>query len=86
MQPAIDAAASATVAGLDYKSALQEHTQAQGLALPDYRLLDQEGPDHRKVFHVEVWVGGAPAGLASGRSKKEAEQAAAQHALGPEAE
>ena len=82
LQPAIDAAASADVAGLDYKSALQERAQSQGLPLPEYRIIDQEGPDHRKVFHVEVWVAGTAAGTATGRSKKEAEQAAARLALG----
>ena len=82
LQPAVDAAASADVAGLDFKSALQERAQSQGLALPEYRIIDQEGPDHRKVFHVEVWLGGAAAGKATGRSKKEAEQAAARLALG----
>jgi ribonuclease-3 len=81
LQVDIDAAAGAAVTGLDFKSALQERTQARGLALPEYRLVDQQGPDHRKVFHVEVWVDGAAAGRAEGRSKKEAEQAAAEQAL-----
>jgi len=84
LQADIDAAAGAAVTGLDYKSALQERTQARGLALPEYRLVDQQGPDHRKVFHVEVWVAGVAAGRAEGRSKKEAEQAAARQALASE--
>ena len=86
LQPAVDAATSADVAGLDFKSALQERAQSQGLALPEYRIIDQEGPDHRKVFHVEVWLGGTAAGKATGRSKKEAEQAAARLALGQDGE
>ncbi len=66
---------------MDYKSALQERTQGRGLPLPEYRLVAEDGPDHRKVFHVEVWVGGTVAGSATGRSKKGAEQAAAHQAL-----
>ena len=65
----------------DWKSELQEWLQAEGLGLPRYRLASTEGPDHRKRFDVEVMVGGAPAGRASGRSKKDAEQQAARAAL-----
>jgi ribonuclease-3 len=65
----------------DWKSALQEGLQKAGLGLPVYRLASAEGPDHRKRFDVEVLVGGAPWGRASGRSKKDAEQQAAREAL-----
>ena len=65
----------------DWKSALQERLQADGLGLPRYRLARVEGPDHRKQFHVEVLVAGEAAGRASGRSKKDAEQQAAKAAL-----
>ncbi len=65
----------------DWKSALQERLQADGLGLPNYRLASAEGPDHRKRFDVEVLVDGRPAGRATGRSKKEAEQQAAKAAL-----
>jgi ribonuclease-3 len=65
----------------DWKSALQERLQADGLGLPRYRIASAEGPDHSKRFDVEVLVGGQPAGRASGRSKKEAEQQAAKAAL-----
>jgi ribonuclease-3 len=65
----------------DWKSALQERLQAEGLGLPNYRLASAEGPDHRKRFDVEVLVGGHSAGRATGRSKKEAEQQAAKAAL-----
>jgi ribonuclease-3 len=65
----------------DWKSALQERLQAEGLGLPNYRLASAEGPDHRKRFDVEVLVGGEPTGRATGRSKKEAEQQAAKAAL-----
>jgi ribonuclease-3 len=65
----------------DWKSALQEWLQANGRGLPHYRLAAAEGPDHRKRFDVEVLVGGAVSGRATGRSKKEAEQQAARKAL-----
>lgn len=65
----------------DWKSALQERLQADGLGLPAYRLAAVEGPDHRRRFDVEVLVSGEPAGRATGRSKKEAEQRAARRAL-----
>jgi len=66
----------------DWKSALQEWMQAEGLGLPAYRVAAIEGPDHRRQFDVEVLVSGKPAGRASGRSKKEAQQQAARQALG----
>ena len=69
------------VAGQDYKSALQELVQSRGAALPEYRLVDALGPDHRKLFHVEVRVRGQGVAEGSGRSKKEAEQEAARLAL-----
>ena len=69
------------VAGQDYKSALQELLQARDLGLPDYRLVSTLGPDHRKVFHVEVAVRGEALAEATGPSKKEAEQEAARAAL-----
>jgi ribonuclease III len=65
----------------DFKSALQERLQRQGSAPPDYRVTHEEGPDHDKVFHVEVRRGGTVLALASGRSKKDAEQEAARRAL-----
>jgi ribonuclease-3 len=69
------------VAAQDYKSALQELLQARDLPLPEYRIVGTSGPDHRKVFEVEVGVRGEPLALASGGSKKEAEQEAARAAL-----
>jgi ribonuclease-3 len=65
----------------DWKSALQEWLQSKGLGLPAYRIASVEGPDHRRRFDVEVLVGGEPAGRATGRSKKDAEQQAAKAAL-----
>jgi ribonuclease III len=69
-----------TIAG-DYKSALQEMLQAQDRGLPNYRVVAEQGPDHRKTFEVELSVAGATVARAEGRSKKEAEQQAAKLAL-----
>jgi ribonuclease-3 len=65
----------------DYKSALQEWLQAQDRPLPRYRVAGELGPEHRKLFEVEVAVEGAPIARGAGKSKKEAEQAAARAAL-----
>ena len=65
----------------DFKSALQERLQSAGLPLPEYRVTGETGPDHDKVFHVEVRVQGETVGEADGRSKKDAEQEAARLAL-----
>jgi ribonuclease-3 len=69
------------VSDRDYKSALQELLQSRELPLPEYRLVGSIGPDHRKLFQVEVIVEGERIGDATGRSKKEAEQEAARAAL-----
>ena len=70
------------VAGpLDYKSALQELLQGRELPLPEYRLVGTLGPDHRKLFQVEVVVNGESLAESTGPSKKEAEQDAARVAL-----
>jgi len=65
----------------DYKSALQELLQAREQPLPEYRLVGTMGPDHRKLFQVEVVVNGEPLAESTGPSKKEAEQDAARAAL-----
>ena len=65
----------------DYKSALQELLQARDQPLPEYRLVGTMGPDHRKLFQVEVVVNGEALAESTGPSKKEAEQDAARAAL-----
>jgi ribonuclease-3 len=65
----------------DHKSALQEYVQAQGLPLPEYRLARERGPDHQKLFLIELSVGGQVIAEADGTSKKEAEQRAAEKGL-----
>lgn len=65
----------------DAKSRLQEIVQAKGLISPIYQVISQVGPDHNKIFTVTVLVDSKPLGQGSGKSKQEAEQAAAQKAL-----
>jgi len=65
----------------DFKSALQERLQASGRPLPDYEVTAELGPDHDKRFHVTVRVQGEVLASSEGRTKKEAEQAAARQAL-----
>ncbi|MGD9140596.1 MAG: ribonuclease III [bacterium] len=66
---------------VDYKSRLQEISQARYKILPEYKTLRKVGPEHRKVFHVSVLLKKRPFGEGFGRSKKEAEQAAARQAI-----
>lgn len=68
--------AAAGPGGRDYKTRLQELAAHLGLGRPRYVVRD-EGPDHAKSFFATVHVDGAPSGEGEGRSKKEAEQAAA---------
>jgi ribonuclease-3 len=81
LEAAIAAGAHHDAVGPDYKSALQERLQASGRGLPEYRVAAQSGPDHRKVFTIEVVVSGEILGTATGKAKKEAEQEAARLAL-----
>ena len=74
-------AASALGAGLDWKTSLQELAAEHSLGVPEYVIAD-EGPDHQKTFTAQVRVGNALYGNGVGRSKKEAEQAAAETAYG----
>jgi ribonuclease-3 len=67
--------------GDDYKTRLQELMQSQSRPAPRYRIVAEEGPDHAKTFEVEVSVGAEVFGRATGRNKKEAEQAAARKTL-----
>ena len=66
-------------ASLDYKTSLQELTAAELSSLPVYEV-SESGPDHEKRFTATVVVDGEALGQGEGRSKKEAEQAAAQEA------
>ncbi len=71
---------------MDYKSALQETTHAHGRPQPRYSVVREQGPEHRKLFTVEVHIAGANGDpgfvcRAEGNSKKSAEQKAAQQAF-----
>lgn len=68
-------------AHLNYKSLLQEYVQAKHKTHPRYRVVTELGPDHMKLFTVEVSVRGILLGKGQGRNKKEAEQSAAGDAL-----
>ncbi len=72
-----EAVAEAAVASPDYKSLLQELAQARFGTLPRYEVVGEEGPDHKKVFAVRASLPGWAA-VGRGRSKKEAEGAAAK--------
>jgi ribonuclease-3 len=65
----------------DYKTQFQEWCQRRFDSLPQYVILRESGPDHDKVFEVEVSIEGESVGRGVGRSKKEAEQLAAKQAL-----
>jgi ribonuclease III len=65
----------------DYKSRLQELAQAKLQVAPSYTVLSEQGPDHAKTFEVSIRIGDEEYGRALGRSKKEAQQNAAQLAL-----
>jgi ribonuclease III len=69
------------IADSDRKSALQEFLQGRGQPPAEYRLAGESGPDHQKMFQIEVWVDGACLASAEGSTKKEAEQRAAHRAL-----
>ena len=70
-----------TAVGRDYKTALQELVQRESGQVLAYHLLEERGPDHAKTFSMEVCLNGQPIGSGEGRSKKEAEQAAAKAAV-----
>jgi ribonuclease-3 len=65
----------------DFKSDLQEYTQNKLVCIPSYRVVREIGPDHAKKFEVVVMIKNEVEGKGFGRSKKEAEQAAAKMAI-----
>ncbi len=68
-------------ASRDYKTALQELIQRESGQVLSYRLTGSSGPDHAKIFSVEVDLNGVTVGAGRGHSKKEAEQMAAKTAI-----
>jgi len=77
--PKINAGAFSHV--MDYKSQLQELIQRDGAGVIEYRVLQEKGPAHNKEFVSRVSLNGEELGIGTGKSKKEAEQHAAQMAL-----
>jgi len=69
------------IAESDRKSALQEFLQGRGQPPAEYRLAGESGPDHQKIFQIEVWINGGCLAKGEGSTKKEAEQQAARRAL-----
>ncbi len=67
--------------GVDYKSQLQEVIQSEYRSSPSYRTVQATGPDHDKLFTVEVIIGDRVLGRGTGKSKKTAETEAARDAL-----
>jgi len=67
---------------MDFKSQLQELVQRDGIGMIEYRVLHEKGPAHNKEFVSKVSLNGEVLGTGTGKSKKEAEQHAAQMALG----
>ncbi len=65
----------------DYKTTLQETAQGLGLPLPEYRVIQESGPDHEKAFLVELLWDGDAFSQGSGPSKREAQRKAAKEAL-----
>lgn len=65
----------------NYKAELQDYSQRVFRSAPVYKVIDEVGPDHAKIFHVIVFVDEKEAGMATGASKKEAEQISACNAL-----
>jgi ribonuclease-3 len=65
----------------DFKTELQEKTQLLFSTIPEYKIIRQEGAEHKKLFTIEVYIEGERYGDGTGKSKKEAETLAAKEAL-----
>jgi ribonuclease-3 len=65
----------------DHKTILQEYCQGRLKTVPVYRVYREEGPDHKKIFFVEVEIQGQVVSKGKGKTKKQAEQKAAEEAL-----
>jgi ribonuclease-3 len=71
-------AAADELFSIDYKSALQEHLQAERTSPAEYRVVEESGPEHQKTFTVEALAGDNLIARGRGASKKTAEQEAAR--------
>ena len=65
----------------NFKSQLLEYSQGEGFGIPRYVTIKEEGPDHDRIFTIEVYVNNEPCGVGMGKNKKEAEQSAAEKSL-----
>jgi ribonuclease-3 len=82
LAPHLEEARQSGYFGRDHKSRLQERAQSLGRSLPLYRVAAETGPEHRKLFAVQVLVDDEVLAEGEGRTKKDAEQEAARLALG----
>ena len=71
----------ARLLNVNFKGELLEYLQGEGQGLPRYEVVNEEGPDHEKVFTVAVMADGREVGRGVGANKKEAEQLAAKEAI-----
>jgi len=76
-----DIEALAFSSGKDFKSIIQEYAQKRGIELPQYEVVKTEGPEHARHFYISCILDGETFGPLEGRTKKEAEQRAAQQAF-----
>jgi ribonuclease-3 len=65
---------------VNYKSILQEYSQSKYQNTPQYKLISEAGPDHSKIFKMEVYINSVKYGAGEGPNKKDAQQHAAQNA------
>jgi len=70
-----------TITVKDYKTRLQEHVQQSHSGELDYKVINISGPDHKRVFTMQVWLAGKGYGIGQGSSKQEAGQNAAHATL-----
>lgn len=66
---------------VDYKTYLQEKTQKYFACLPEYKIVREEGEEHKRVFYCEVFINNKSYGIGSGKSKKASEKHAAKQAI-----
>jgi ribonuclease III len=77
----VELAAGPNLGAHDWKTQLQELTQARFRSVPEYRIAEERGPPHARHFTTEVWVAGEYLARGDGTSKREAEQQAARVAM-----
>lgn len=81
LKPVIEDAVNGMELFIDYKTQLQEILQKKNKDSIRYKVVKEDGPDHDKIFHTEVYAKNNVLGVGTGRSKKDAEQNAAKVAL-----